>query len=82
MDRIDEIFNVLVQYEKAIDNNDMSATLDSYLGYVDKLYVRYFGQNHSEISAYLKGLYLLGADAHHDTVKRVVFDIIHILEKE
>lgn len=82
MDRIDEIFNVLVQYEKAVDKEDTSATLDSYLGYVDKLYVRYFGQNHSEISAYLRGLYLLGADAHHDTVKRVVFDIIHILEKE
>ena len=30
MDRIDEIFNVLVQYEKAIDDNDTSATLDSY----------------------------------------------------
>ena len=56
MDRIDEIFNVLVQYEKAIDDNDTSATLDSYLSYVDKLYVRYFGQNHSDISAYLKGL--------------------------
>lgn len=82
MNKIDEIFNVLVQYEKAVDNEDMSATIDSYLAYVDKLYVRYFGQDHSEISAYLKGLYLLGADAHHETVKRVVFDIIHILEKE
>lgn len=82
MSRIDEIFNALVQYEKAVDENDTTATIDSYLGYVDKLYVRYFGQNHSEISAYLKGLYLLGSDAQHETVKRVVFDIIHILEKE
>lgn len=32
MNRIDEIFNVLVQYEKAIDDNDMTATLDSILG--------------------------------------------------
>ena len=82
MDRIDEIFNVLVQYERAVDPEDTSATVSSYLGYVDKLYVRYFGQDHAEISAYLKGLYLLGADARHDTVKRVVFDIIHILQKE
>lgn len=78
MNKIDEIFNILVQFEKA--QKDEIAFCD-YLNYLNKLYIRYYGMDVNEICDYLKGLYKIGKDVKHDTVKRVVFDIIRILER-
>lgn len=79
--RIDEVFNILIQFEK-IQDNTSNVTEDSYKNYLDKLYVQYLGFENKEIANYLKGLYILGENAKHDTVKRSVFHVISLLNKE
>ena len=80
-ERINSIYDVLIQFEK-INLSDSNVTEDTYKNYLDRLYVWYLGYGVEEISTGLKGLYVLGANAPHDTVKRMVFHIIDILDKE
>lgn len=77
---IDSIFNILVQYEKVYDNNSKVQLID-YLNYIDKLYTFFNGYN-SEIAIMLKGIYNLKEQNEHDSVKRAVFHMISLLQKE
>lgn len=76
---IDELYNILVQYEKVFTRE---ITLDAYLAYLDGLYVWYLGDGNAKIYNTIKGLSVLGVEASHDTVKRAVFKMIAILEKD
>lgn len=76
--RIDQIFKILVLYEQ-LDIKDTTVTFDDYQAYLNKMYIRFTGYGNQDIYCSLKGLYDLGQDVNHDTVKQVVFDIIDIL---
>ena len=77
---IDSIFNILVQYEKVYDNNSKVQLID-YLNYIDRLYTFFNGYN-PEIAIMLKGIYNLKEQNEHDSVKRAVFHMISLLQKE
>ena len=72
-EKINEIYAILIQFEK---KNEVS-----YLNYLDRLYMWYFGDNNEQIYNSLKGLYKMGLNATHDTVKRMVFHMISVLDK-
>lgn len=78
--RINEIFNVLVQFEK-ISELESGVTEDTYKRYVDRLYVYYMGDGNEEVYNLLKGLYELGANASHKVVKSTVFHIITRIQR-
>ena len=78
--RINKIFNILYQFEQ-IDVEDSDITKESWLNYLDRLYVWYLGYGNEEIYVAIKGLKESGGNIDHDTVKRVVFEIIKILQK-
>ena len=78
---IDDIFNILVQYEK-IDDPNAKGTEETYRNYLNRLNVWYLGYGNEEIRYAIEGLYRLGKFASHDTVKRMVFYMIDILDKE
>ena len=79
--RIASIFKILVQFEK-IGEPDSEVTEDSYKNYLDRLNVWYVGYGNDEITYGLEGLRRLGSKADHSTVRRAVFHIIDILNKE
>lgn len=80
-ERIDRIYEILIQFEK-LQNKETNVTEVSYRNYIDRLVTWYIGYGNEEIEYALKGLYKLGAQAEHDTVRRIVFHIIDILDKE
>lgn len=80
-ERIDRIYEILIQFEK-LQNRETNITEVSYKNYIDRLVTWYIGYGNEEIEYALKGLYKLGAQAEHDTVRRMVFHIIDILDKE
>ena len=80
-ERIDGIFNILVQFEK-IGEAEGQVTSETYSNYLDRLTVWYMGYGNDEIVYGIKGLHELGAEANHDTVRRMVFHLIDILDKE
>lgn len=80
-ERIDGIFNILVQFEK-IGESESQVTAETYSNYLDRLTVWYMGYGNDEIVYGLKGLHELGAEASHETVRRMVFHLIDILDKE
>lgn len=77
---VNSVYNLLYSYEQ-IGKEGSEITLDSYLLYVKKLYVRFIGYGNPDIYLALKGLYDLRERADHETVKQIVFDIINILQK-
>lgn len=79
--KINCIFLILVQFEQLQKNED-GVTEDSYKNYLDRLNVWYLGQGNEEIGYIIEGLKKLGKQATHDVVKRSVFHIISILDKE
>lgn len=79
--RIDKIFNILVQFEK-IGKIGSDVTEETYRNYLDRLTVWYLGYGNEEIYCGLQGLYALGADVEHETVRRMVFHMIDILDRE
>lgn len=79
--KINCIFLILVQFEQLQKNED-GITEDSYKNYLDRLNVWYLGQGNEEIGYIIEGLKKLGKQTTHDTVKRSVFHIISILDKE
>lgn len=75
--KINEIFNILVQYEKVgIEINE-----EDYVSYLDRLYTWYSGYN-EEIAVGIKGLFKLKMEASHESVKRMVFHLISLIERE
>lgn len=79
--RIDSIYNILIQYEKIFEENS-GVTEETYKSYLDRMYVWYLGYGNDSISTCIKGLFSLGLNANHDTVKRSVFHMIGILDRE
>ena len=79
--RIHDVFEILRQFE-TLSQPDGFVTEQTYLNYLDRLYVWYLGYGNEDIYNALKGLYTLGVKASHETVKRTVFHIISILDKE
>lgn len=75
--KINEIFNILVQYEKV----GIEITEEDYLSYLDRLYTWYSGYN-DNIAFGIKGLFKLKMEANHDSVKRMVFHLISLIERE
>ena len=80
-ERIDRIYEILIQFEK-LQCKESNVTELSYKNYIDRLVTWYIGYGNEEIEYALKGLYKLGAQAEHDTVRRMVFNIIGILDEE
>lgn len=79
--RIDSIFYILVQFEQMIDSNN-DVTEETYKNYLDRINVWYLGRGNEEIGYAIEGLKKMGKNISHDTVKRTVFHIISILNKE
>lgn len=78
---INAIYKILVLYEDLFKENSF-VSLESYLSYVDRLYVEWLGKGNKEIYEILRGLWLLGKEAGHKRVKSLVFHIISIIKKE
>jgi len=75
---ISSIYKILVLYEKI---NDSEENANSYLNYIDRLYVYWVGADEKEIYEILKGLWKLGKEAGHKRVKAMVFHMIDIIKK-
>lgn len=75
--RIDEIFNILVQFEKV----GLDIKEEDYLSYLDRLYTWYSGYSEN-IACGIKGLFNLAMEIDHDSVRRMVFHLISLVEKE
>lgn len=75
---IASIYKILILYEN-LSNEDI--TIDSYLNYIDRLYVYWVGVGDKEIYEILKGLWILGLNAGHKRVKSMVFHMIDVIEK-
>ena len=77
---IASIYKILILYEN-IENKENLIDIESYLNYIDRLYVYWFGIGEEEIYSILKGLWKLGANAGHKRVKSLVFHMIDIVKK-
>ena len=75
---ISSIYKILILYENI---NDSEGNINSYLNYIDRLYVYWVGVGAKEIYEILKGLWTLGVEAGHRRVKSMVFHMIDIIEK-
>lgn len=79
-DLIQSIYLVLLLYEDVLDSNN-NVELKDYLVYLKRQSVRFLGIN-QEVSETLQGLYILGNDIDHKTVKSIVFHLMNILKTE
>ena len=77
---INAIYKILGLYED-ISDADSPVDLDSYMTYLDKLYIQWLGSGVSKIYNPIKGLHILGGEATHKQVKSTVFGIIETLNK-
>ena len=71
-----EFYKILVLWEDAFQKRTNEK--DSYLKYLNRLFVKYYGLDKQEIYALIKGLYELKDNAGHETVKSVVFHLIEL----
>lgn len=72
----DEFYKILGLWEDAFQKQTIEK--DSYLKYLNRLFVKYYGLDEQEIYALIKGLYELKDNAGHETVKSVVFHLIEL----
>lgn len=79
--KINSLYKILTLYED-IENENSPVSVESYLSYVDKMYVKWLGIGNEDIYTMLKGLWTLGENAGHKRVKSIVFDMIGIVERE
>lgn len=79
--RIDDLYKILIFFEKVEDPNS-KIDKESYLKYLDKLYVVYRGYDNEKIYEPINGLRKLGVDIEHDLVRSIVFDMIRVIEME
>ena len=80
-ERIDRIYEILIQFEN-LQKNELNITEESYKSYINRLIMFYIGYGNEDIECCLRGLYKLGINADHDTVRQIVFHIIGVLDKE
>ena len=74
--RADEFYKILGLWEDAFQKQTIEK--DSYLKYLNRLFVKYYVLDKQEIYALIKGLYELKDNAGHETVKSVVFHLIQL----
>ncbi len=79
--RINSIFYILIQFEQMIDGST-DVTEETYRNYLDRVNVWYLGRGDEEIGYAIEGLKKMGKDVSHETVRRIVFHMIDILNKE
>lgn len=79
--RIDSIFYILVQFEQMFES-ETDVTEESYRNYLDRVNVWYLGRGDEEVCYAIEGLKKFGKYAEHDTVRRIVFHIISLINKE
>lgn len=77
---INAIYKILGLYED-INKADSPVNIESYLAYLDRLYISWLGSGIYEIYNPIKGLYILGGEATHQQVKSTVFNLIEHIEK-
>lgn len=77
---IDSLYKILALYED-VENEQSNITVDGYLSYLDKLYIKWLGIGNAEIYNTIKGLWTLGKDVEHHRVKSTVFHMISLVER-
>lgn len=77
---ISSIYKILILYEEVEKNKSLNK-INSYLNYLDRLYVYWLGIGEKEIYEIIKGLWILNINAGHKRVKSMVFHIIDIIKK-
>jgi hypothetical protein len=77
---ISSIYKILILYEE-VEKNKCIEKLNSYLNYLDRLYVYWLGNGKKEIYEIIRGLWALGINAGHKRVKSMVFHMIDIIKK-
>lgn len=77
---IDSLYKILILYEN-VEKDNCPINVESYLNYIDRLYVKWLGFGCDEIYLTLKGLWELGETAGHKRVKSNVFHMISTLER-
>lgn len=77
---ISSIYKILVLYEE-VEKNKSLDNINSYLNYLDRLYVYWLGNGEKEIYEIIKGLWRLGTNAGHKRTKSMVFHMIDIIKK-
>lgn len=77
---INSLYKILVLYED-LENDNNLITIESYLNYIDRLYIKWLGVGNSDIYDTLKGLWTLGKEAGHKRVKSMVFYMIGLVER-
>lgn len=75
---IDLFYKIIALYEDMQDNAN-KVDENSYIRYLNRLYVLYLGKENEEIYNLINGLIKLGSEASHDTVKSVAFHLISLV---
>lgn len=78
--RIDGIYKILPLYEAMIDGED-KISIESYIGYLRRIYVKASGWGIQEIPELIKGLITLGDRASQKEVRQIVLHMIGIIER-
>ena len=77
---ISSIYKILILYEE-VEKDKSLDNINSYLNYLDRLYVYWLGNGEKEIYEIIKGLWRLGVDAGHKRIKSMVFHMIDIIKE-
>lgn len=76
--KIDLFYKIIALYEDS-QKEDSKIDEDSYLKYLNRLYVLFLGQGEEEIYNLINGLIKMGTSANHDTVKSIAFHLIGLV---
>ena len=78
--RIDSVYKIFA-LRLSLEDENSDVTWDGYKKYLERLYVWFLGYGNEEIYSSILGLKKSYKETSLDTVKTIVFHIIHILEK-
>ncbi len=78
--RIDSVYKIFA-LRLSLEDENSDVTWEGYKKYLERLYVWFLGYGNEEIYNSILGLKKSYKETSLDTVKTIVFHIIHILEK-
>lgn len=78
--RIDSVYKIFA-LRLSLEDENSDVTWDGYRKYLERLYVWFLGYGNEEIYSSILGLKKAYKETSLETVKTIVFHIIHILEK-
>lgn len=78
--RIDSVYKIFA-LRLSLEEENSDVTWEGYEKYLERLYVWFLGYGNEEIYNSILGLKKSYKEISLDTVKMIVFHIIHILEK-